>query len=261
MKFSTFRSIAVAVTVTVAGALALAMPARANATHDAFVDVAGSVAADGYNELVSSRITAATVTPGNASYNIRAGILGNVDMGAVELGGAIFKRTSGTAYPATSGLYEWGGPRSTFELAVADAVSDLGSVVFQAFVNVDTSQGVFGLLDAANMPRLSYNGGSQFLSATTFTATPVAGGVDMNGDPITVPNPNNPSYTMFKWDLSSVSGAIDSFKLTWATDAHANTMAFQLDQVAAVPEPETLAFGLIGLGIVAVMNQRRRRAA
>lgn len=229
--------------------------AQANNTYPAFVDIAGAAATDGFNDLVSSRINAFPT----GTNSIRAGILANV-FGSTS-GGAVFRRTSGTAYPASTGLYEWSGARSTFELSVAHAVQGLSAVTFQSFINVDTSQGVQGLLAAGNMPVLSYNGGTQLLAATHYTATPFAGGVDMDGTPITVANPSNPAYAMFSWDLSGISAPITSFNVQWATDAHANTLAFQLDQIAAVPEPETYAFAAIGLGVCAWAGWRRRRAA
>lgn len=234
-------------TVAVAALTLSAGLAQANSIFSAFSDVAGSAATDGFNDLTSARITA---------NSIRAGILAN----AAATGGAVFKRTTGTAYPASFGIYEWGGPRSTFELSVSNAVSNLKSVTFQSFINVDTSQGVYGLLASGNMPVLSYNGGTQLLAATSYSATAVAGGVDMNGNPITAANPSNPSYAVFNWDLSGITAPITSFSVQWATDAHANTIAFQLDQVTAVPEPETYAFAAIGLGLCAWAGWRRRRA-
>lgn len=234
-----------------AAVLALPGLAGANATFSAFQDIAGAAATDGFNDLVSWRINANATGPNS----IRAGILANV----FGSGGAVFRRTSGGAYPASTGLYEFATARSTFELSVANAVQGLSSVVFQSFINVDTSQDVYGLLSSGNMPVLSYNGGHQLLAATSWSATPVAAGVDMDGNPITVANPNNPSYASFNWDLSSISGPITSFTVQWATDAHANTIAFQLDQVAAVPEPATYGFAAIGLGLCAAAGWRRRQ--
>ncbi len=248
MLASFARSVGVAAAFTIAAGLA-----QANATHAAFVDVAGAAATDGFNDLTSSRLNATASGPNS----IRAGILANV----FGNGGAVFKRTSGTAYPASFGIYEWGGARSTFELNVGSAVTGLTSVTFQSFINVDNAQGVYGNLSAGNLPVLSYNGGTQLLAASSYTATPVAGGVDMDGNPITTTSPNNPSYAIFSWDLSSISTPITSFNVRWATDAHANTLAFQLDQVAAVPEPSTYAFAAIGLVACGWAGWRRRQAA
>ncbi|MCP2935849.1 hypothetical protein NK983_24490, partial [Salmonella enterica subsp. enterica serovar Typhimurium] len=59
-------------------------------------------------------------------------------------GGAILRRTSGGAYPASSGLYQFAGNGSTFEMVVSDAVDGLTSIVFQTYINVSTgSNGIY----------------------------------------------------------------------------------------------------------------------
>ncbi len=230
-------------------ALALAAPAAlANETADPFVNPSFSVASDGFNELIAARIRVA---------NLVAGIGGNVAL-PVTGGGGIFRRTSGTAYPASFGIYEWGGPRSTFEYAVADAADDLTAIVFQTFITVSISEGVDGLLEPANLPRLSYNGGTQFLDATTQVLQAVSGGFDMEGNPLPA-DPNNPNFATFTWDLSSLGAAVNSFRLTWATDAHSSTLAFQVDQIGAVPEPETLLMALMALGGIGLARRAARQ--
>lgn len=233
--------------VAFTGLLATAALAHANDTHSAFIDVAGAASTDGFNNLSASRITTA---------NLVAGVASNV---AGSDGDAMFKRTSGTAYPASTGLYEWGGPRSTFEITI-DAVQNLGSITLQSLVNVDLgANNIWGLLSPNNLPQLSFNGGNQLLSASTQTSTSVAF-TDMTGTP-TAPSANNPNYSVFTWDLSSITTPITSVRLTFATDAHAQGLAFQVDQmaVAAVPEPGTYAMMAGGLGLMGLMLQRRRR--
>lgn len=234
--------------VAVAGLIAGSALANANTTHSAFVDVADAASTDGFNQLVSSRINAA---------NLVTGIASNVDGSD---GNATFKRTSGTAYPASAGLYEWGGPRSTFEISITP-VADIATLTFQSFVNVSTgANNVWGLLSAGNLPQLSFNGGNQLLSATTQSSTSVPF-TDMTGT-ASPADPSNPNYSIFSWDLSGITTPITSLRLTFATDAHSQGLAFQIDQVAAaVPEPSTYALMFGGLGMMGlVMNRRRRQA-
>jgi hypothetical protein len=233
--------------VAFTGLLATAAAAHANTTHSAFADVAGAASTDGFNNLAAGRITTA---------NLVAGVSSNV---AGSDGDATFKRTSGTAYPASTGLYEWGGPRSTFEISI-DAVENLSSITFQSLVNVSIgANNIWGLLSANNLPQLSFNGGNQLLAATTQASSSVAF-TDMTGTP-TAATADNPNYSVFTWDLSSITTPITSVRLTFATDAHAQGLAFQVDQiaVAAVPEPGTYAMMAGGLGLMGLMLQRRRR--
>jgi hypothetical protein len=219
--------------------------AQANSTYPAFADIAGSVATDGFNNLTSSRISQAQLV---------AGIIGNDG----DEGGAVLKRLSGSFYPASFGLYSW-GTDSAFSISVADAVDNLSRVNLQSLVTVDTAGGVQGMQHSGYLPTLSYNGGTQAL-LPTYSFTPVSGGVDMGGNPLAA-SPNNPNYGQFSWDLSSVGSAIDSFSISFGLDVHSNALAFQLDQVAAVPEPSSYALGAIGLSLCAVAGYRRRKAA
>lgn len=217
--------------------------AQANTTHAAFADIAGSVATDGFNDLTASRINAA---------NLVAGIIGNDG----DEGGAVFKRLSGGFFPASFGLYSW-STDSAFSISVADAVDNLSRVNLQSFVTVDTSQGVDGMLQAGYLPTLSYNGGQQAL-LPTYSFTPVSGGFGMGGEPL-LANPVNPNYGQFSWDLSSVGSAIDSFSISFGLDVHSNALAFQLDQVAAVPEPSSYMLMLAGGLVMAALVRRRRQ--
>ncbi|MFG6417022.1 PEP-CTERM sorting domain-containing protein [Roseateles sp. DC23W] len=217
--------------------------ALANATDPAFSDIAGAAATDSFNQLIAGRISAA---------NLVAGISGNV----ANEGGATFKRLTGGFYPASSGLYSW-STDSAFSFSVGSAAAGLTSVNLQTFVSIDTSQGVDGLLQAGYLPTLSYNGGSQSL-APVYTMTSVGGGVGMDGTPLTA-SPSNLNYGQFAWDLSGLGTSISSFSISFGLDTHSNALAFQLDQVAAVPEPATYAFAAIGMALCAGAAWRRRR--
>lgn len=231
-----------------AALLALAGVAAANTTHDAFVDVAGSTAFDGFNQLTNARITTAQLVAGLASN-----VAGSDNT-------ATLKRLTGGFYPASFGLYSW-STDSAFGVNVASAVSDLASITLQTFVTVDTSQGVDGLLQAGYLPTLSFNGGTQQLAATSYTVTPVSGGFGMDGSPLPASS-NNPNYGYFSWDLSSVTTPITSFSVNFGLDTHSSALAFQLDQVATapVPEPGSYALMLAGMGVVGLLARRRKAA-
>lgn len=232
-----------------AACFALAGSAYASTTHSAFDDIENSVATDGFNNLTSARITTAQLV---------AGIPSNSE----TEGGAILRRTSGGAYPASSGLYQFAGNGSTFEMAVSDAVDGLTSIVFQTYINVNTGSGVYGVLAANNLPRLSFNGGEQFLLSSS-QASENLGYTDFFTGQFVTDDPNNPNHLTFTWDLASlgVTVPVDSFRITFATDNHAQSQAFQLDQLVAapVPEPQTAALLLGGMAVITLVARRTRR--
>lgn len=230
--------------------LTLAAPgARANATADPFTDLDFAVASDGFNQLNITRITTGQLV---------AGLPGNVELPALD-GGGIFRRTSGSHYPASYGLYSFSGD-STFEVAVADAAAGVGSIVLQTYINISLADGVNGVLSDDYLPRLSYNGGEQFLPATTLVRQSVDGGPGMGGE-AQPPSPNNPNYLTFTWDLSSLPAAVDSFKISFGSDNHSQILALQVDQIGAVPEPATLALACAALGYIGLAALRSRAPA
>jgi hypothetical protein len=54
---------------------------------------------------------------------------------------------------------------------------------------------------------------------------------------------------------------VDSFRITFATDNHAQSLAFQVDQLVAapVPEPQTAALLLGGMAVITLVARRRTR--
>lgn len=239
MMSTVFRSATVA-----AALLAAAGVASASSTHAAFIDVVDSANSDGFSNLTSARITTAQLVAGLAS---------NVNDGTSD---ATLQRTSGSFYPASWGLYSFTSD-STFTINVANAVADLSSVVFQSFINISQgANGVDGLLQAGYVPTLSYNGGTQALAGVLTTAN--LGYTDFFSGEWVDSDPNNPNYVTLAWDLSGVTTPITSFSINFGVDVHSNVLAFQVDQVAAVPEPETYALMLAGMGVVGLVARRRK---
>ncbi|ABE50994.1 PEP-CTERM sorting domain-containing protein [Methylobacillus flagellatus] len=202
----------------------LAPIAQANDTALPFVDVADSVEFNGWNQLVGSVVTGAQLAAGYG-----ANVAGSGD--------AVLTRIAGTAYPAGGGLYEWSSPFSTFTLTDATVADNLTSVVFQSHsAPGGTGKGLYDV-------SLSYT-----VDGVDYLAALVDG------------NAQASAYKYFSWDLSDVTG-IDAIKVTFSTEAHANSFAFQLDQVvAAVPEPSEYALLLAGLAFVGFAARRKQQA-
>ncbi|MFL9609591.1 FxDxF family PEP-CTERM protein [Methylobacillus sp. Pita2] len=201
----------------------MASVAQANDTAAPFVDVADSAEFNGWNQLYRPL----TVDDIVAGYS--ANVAGSGD--------AVFTRIAGTAYPAGGGLYEYAGAFSTFTLTDFTVADSLTSIVFQSHSAAGgTGKGLYDV-------SLSYTiDGVDYLAAL----------VDNNAQA--------DAYKYFSWDLSSVTG-IDAIKVTFSTEAHANSFAFQLDQVvAAVPEPSEYALLLAGLAFVGFAARRKQQA-
>ncbi|MPS49859.1 PEP-CTERM sorting domain-containing protein [Methylobacillus sp.] len=224
----------------------------ATETSEYFTDVAGSASTDGFNQLIASRL-------GSGATGIAAvttGVASNA-----PAGDAVLTRTSGTAYPAGFGLYEWQGPYSTFTISDETLISDLGSIVFQSHVNPGGNYelGGAGGIDAAiSEVFLSFNGGNQLLAATSFSLT---NAIDNPGSPFY--NPDSPileaAIGYFTWDLSGISDPITSYSISFGTHAHSSIIAFQVDQIAAaVPEPSAYALMLGGLALVGFAARRKK---
>lgn len=203
-----------------ASLFAIAGLAQANATHDTFIDVSDSVSFDGWNQLNRGR------TPTITKADLQAGSVANV----AGSGDAVLTLLSGSYYPAGFGLYGNAGITFT-DNTVA---SDITSLVFQGIIN-NFSGTDFGLT-------LSYNGGSQALAGTLVQFTDTGTAAD---------------YYQYSWDLSSVSAPITSYTLNFNI-GFSQSLAFQVDQVAAVPEPSSYAMLMLGLGAVGFAARRRK---
>lgn len=170
--------------------------------------------------------------------------------------------TGGGPYPASSALY-FGGVSSTPNtnggtLSVIDtaALAGLKQVTFQ--IQIAEAWGYDFWNDA--FPTLSYNGGSQALTATSRA--------DLERYPngsMTVPGGGEVDISintyLLSWDLSGVSDPISSFAITFTGVQHALVYKLRVDEsdavaVAAVPEPSSMAM-LAGGGALTLLARRR----
>jgi hypothetical protein len=216
-----------------ASLFAIAGLAQANTTYSSFVDVANSVSFDGWNQLNRNRVDSNNAPNPLTAEQLAAGTAGNV----AGSGDALLKQVTGSYYPAGFGLYGDGNLTFT-DNTIA---SNIGSLVFQGIVNDFNAS--FG--GEAYTITLSYNGGSQAIagSLVNFTSTNT---VD--------------DYYRYSWDLSGVTTPITSYTLNFSA-GFSQALAFQVDQVAAVssvPEADSYAMMLLGLGVMGVVARRRK---
>ncbi len=208
--------------------------AQANTTYSSFVDVADSVSFDGWNQLNRNRVDSNGAANPLTAAQLAAGTAGNV----AGSGDALLTQVSGSYYPAGFGLYGDGN------LAFTDntVASNISALAFQGIVNDFNAS--FG--GEAYTITLSYNGGSQAIAGTlvNFVNT---GTVD--------------DYYYYSWDLSGVSTPITSYTLSFSA-GFSQALAFQVDQVASVssvPEADSYAMMMLGLGVMGAVVRRRNK--
>jgi hypothetical protein len=208
--------------------------AQANTTYSSFVDVADSVSFDGWNQLNRNRVDDNGAANPLTAAQLAAGTAGNV----AGSGDALLTQVSGSYYPAGFGLYGDGNLTFT-DNTVA---SNISALAFQGIINDFNAS--FG--GEAYTITLSYNGGSQSIAGTlvNFVNT---GTVD--------------DYYYYSWDLSGVSTPITSYTLNFSA-GFSQALAFQVDQVAAVssvPEADSYAMMMLGLGVMGAAVRRRNQ--
>lgn len=205
-----------------------ASQAQANSVHAKLSDIGGSASFDGWNELNRNRVGGALT-----EAQLAAGTLGNV----TGSGDALLTRLSGNHYPAGAGLY---GGASVLSFSDSSLVNGLGSLVFQGIINDFDAQ--FGSTPFSLT--LSYNGGNQALAATQVSHVLDGGASDLH---------------TYSWDLSGL-GPVSSYTLT-LNAGFSQMLAFQVDQVSAVPEPASYAMLLGGLALVGGLARHRQQKA
>lgn len=217
-----------------ASLLAITSLAQANTTYSSFVDVADSVSFDGWNQLNRNRVDDNGAANPLTAAQLAAGTAGNV----AGSGDALLTQVTGSYYPAGFGLYGDGNLTFT-DNTVANNISALA---FQGIVNDFNAS--FG--GEAYTITLSYNGGSQAIAGTlvNFVNT---GTVD--------------DYYYYSWDLSGISTPITSYTLNFSA-GFSQALAFQVDQVASVssvPEADSYAMMMLGLGVMGAVVRRRNK--
>jgi len=215
-------------------------------------NLSGNVEYDGWDSLTSS-------TPGLSTTVLStAPGFGSNEAGS---GDANLLRTSGAHFPASAGLYSFGG-HSTFEIADTSALSDVQTAVFsiQTWPNPDFGDGSTSAGSLNLAPTLNFNGGSQALTAG-YTGVQYVGPFTFGGQSVNLHN-----YT-FQWDLSSVGDSITSYDINWGQIVHTGVRGLQVESadvfsmstaVTVVPEPASSA--LLGLGCILLIGLRRRRS-
>ncbi|MEO0795583.1 MAG: PEP-CTERM sorting domain-containing protein [Verrucomicrobiota bacterium] len=194
----------------------------------------------------------------STNYTVEDGYntIGNFDAGwstaiASDTGTATFDKLAGTnGYPASSSIYnfeDFAPPFSepgVYFITEASPIAGLETVVFQT----DT---VFSD-PFPQLPVLSYNGGSQELSADLTDTT--VGGFNFAGD--------QSQNLSFQWDLSSVGESITDFVIQWQSPNHTANFQMQLDQgdtfVGVIPEPSHYVL-LTSLCAGTLLMLRRKR--
>jgi len=189
---------------------------------------------------------------------------------STEGGDAELFRTAGGVgggpLPAGGSLYFGGfsGDQNTFggSLSIVDfsPVGGLANVVFQ--IQIAEALGNDFYDDV--LPTLSYNGGSQNLTASYATITDQV----ENG---TFESPVGPQTIyinthLLQWDLSGISGIAD-FAINFSAVQHAQIYGMRVDQsdvfaslapTAAVPEPTSVSLLVCGLAAVLYKTRKRR---
>lgn len=245
-----------AVLATVAASLLIASKITAAPIS---VPLTGNTSTDGWANITSASNPSYPGFPGSAPWPSPIG------SNTVGSGDADLNKISGSAYPGDTSLYSGGFSEtpnlSGAVLAVSDATVplDLKTVVFQieigAAFGYDFYNGV--------LPTLSYNGGSQNITAT-YTA--ILSQVQTGTFPNPITGLDEPIYvTLYglQWDLSGIQTAINSIQVSWTTVQHSQVYALQLDQsdtfTQVIPEPST--YLLLGLSIFAFILLRGRFSA
>lgn len=198
---------------------------------------------------------------------------------------AVFNKTTLTSsdgsprqangYPAMEGIYTL-FTRTPFVLTESRPLADLKTVAFQIYLTTggsDTSSsdstaayGVDGDLFKQPLLTVTTTTGTQSFSATLSTLyKSIPYEFEHTGGDVEETFTIYENYRLFQWDLSSVTGNILGFDISFATYEHVSLRSIQLDQstavMAAVPEPAAAALwaGAIFLGCTLFRQRFRGR--
>lgn len=225
------------------------------------IDLGGNTQSDAWT---ASSLTAAA-NPGYGSFPgsgtwpapIQSNVGGDAYLSKISNG------TGGGPYPASGSMY-FGGFSGDFNvdggtLSVTDSspVANLQTVVFQIEIGEASTYDFYNGV----LPTLSYNGGSQMLTANYVSLSQVFNGT------VEMPTGTEPLYINtwgLQWDLSGISEEITAFSISFTGVQHAQLYSMRLDQsdtfTQAVPEPSTYALFAIAVGFMCWHLRRRSRA-
>lgn len=224
----------------------------------------GTTQYDGWIGLTAANYSGFGGFPGTAAWPAPVGsnrTLNNT-FSRNEPGDATLNKTAngigGGPYLAGSSIY-FGGFSGDFNnfggtLAVTDStpVADLSNVVFQVQIGEAWTYDFYNHV----MPVLSYNGGTQQITATTTLTVErfYNGTVDMPTGPEDV----FINTYLLQWDLSGVTTPITDFTISFSGVQHAQVYGMRLDQSDVyTPVPAPAVAGVLSLGSVTAMRRRR----
>ncbi|MGY1490667.1 PEP-CTERM sorting domain-containing protein [Methylobacillus pratensis] len=189
------------------------------------------------------------------NYNAKGGTLAVFDPTPVNnLANVVFQVEIGSAngydfyQPSLAGTSTWGD-------AANRQIGALENIEYSPILNLTFADNTTASITAnwAELTAQGYNGSIEM---------PTGPGGELVDEPIYI------NLYAFQWDLSSYSD-ITAFNITFDVVEHSQTYATRLTQsdvfnqvvaVAAVPEPETYAMLLAGLGLMGFVARRRKNA-
>ncbi|MEM9446137.1 MAG: PEP-CTERM sorting domain-containing protein [Verrucomicrobiota bacterium] len=163
---------------------------------------------------------------------------------AGSTGNGEFDKISGGGYPASESIYPF-AVAGTFSVSSTTSLFDVTNVVLQ----LDTASGTY------LTPTLSYNGGSQAISANFLDLTSGEFIQGFGGTPSSTFN------MVAQWDLSSIAASITDYEIIFEGQPHDAIYKINLDSSdgefvqQVIPEPGTWALVLVGLGSLGLLRR------
>lgn len=165
-------------------------------------------------------------------------------------GNAGYNKTSGAGYVGNGSIYS--SAAGSFSLSsTAASLDDVNTVIFQLDAGLNDTWTNY-------IPTLSYNGGSQALTADYTGLTNGNFTSEFGGETIYSSN------LLYQWDLGGIGDTITEYVINYDVVAHTQTYALQLDSSEAILSgsviPESGTYALCA-GIVALAGcvVRRRK--
>lgn len=250
------------------GSFSLAATTKNGVTLEAIAGLSGDSTFAIWDTLNSSTLTGSGGFPGNTLWspqNSQAGSTEN-DTQLVKIsngsGGGAFGSSSSMYYGGFSGDPNVNG--GTVALSSSNPLAGLQTVLFQIQIGEAVTHDFYNEV----LPTLSFTVAGD---STTYSLTASATSLydQFYNGTVAMPTGDEPlyinSYAMW-FDLSAISGDVDSYSVSWNAVQHAQVygVSIQQDNVplsdssllpSAVPEPSTALLG--ALGSLALLRRRR----